>query len=117
MELIELQENSLLKSKFEDAEQWRRYTTRGRRRHQARGRRRSPMPSAATDAELCDFYKKYFEEDHFPQLRKFARFYKCEKFFLMMKVNTSKHRTSLTDDNLENSLRFGISGINPTSMN
>ncbi|GBP52489.1 hypothetical protein EVAR_32045_1 [Eumeta japonica] len=31
--------------------QWRRYTTRGRRRHQARGRRRSPTsptPSAAT---------------------------------------------------------------------
>ncbi|GBP22069.1 hypothetical protein EVAR_94106_1 [Eumeta japonica] len=35
-------------------EQWRRYTTRGRRRHQARGRRRSPTsptPSAATEFE------------------------------------------------------------------
>ncbi|GBP41690.1 General transcription factor II-I repeat domain-containing protein 2 [Eumeta japonica] len=42
MELIEIQENSLLKSKFEDV-------------------------------ELCDFYKKYLEEDHFPQLRKFAK--------------------------------------------
>ncbi|CAK1593253.1 unnamed protein product [Parnassius mnemosyne] len=42
MELIEIQENSLLKYKFEDV-------------------------------ELCDFYKKYLEEDNFPQLRKFAR--------------------------------------------
>ncbi|GBP86746.1 General transcription factor II-I repeat domain-containing protein 2 [Eumeta japonica] len=42
MELIEIQENSLLKSKFEDV-------------------------------ELCNFYKKYLVEDHFPQLRKFTR--------------------------------------------
>ncbi|GBP10957.1 General transcription factor II-I repeat domain-containing protein 2A [Eumeta japonica] len=41
-ELIEIQENSQLKSKFEDV-------------------------------VLCDFYKKYLEEDHFPQLRKFTR--------------------------------------------
>lgn len=90
MELIEIQENSLLKSKFEDV-------------------------------ELCDFYKKYLEEDNFPQLRKFARrlicafgsTYKCEQFFSLMKVNKSTHRTRLTDDNLENSLRLCISGINP----
>jgi hypothetical protein len=90
MELIEIQENSLLKSKFEDV-------------------------------ELCDFYKKYLEEDNFPQLRKFARSlicafgstYKCEQFFSLMKVNKSKHRTRLTDDNLENSLRLCITGINP----
>ncbi|GBP25950.1 hypothetical protein EVAR_84508_1 [Eumeta japonica] len=42
MELIEIQENSLLKSKFEAV-------------------------------ELCDFYKNYLDEDHFLQLRKFAR--------------------------------------------
>ncbi|CAK1603041.1 unnamed protein product [Parnassius mnemosyne] len=80
MELIEIQENSPLKSKFEDV-------------------------------ELCDFYKKYLEDDNFPQLRKFARTlicafgstYKCEKFFSLMKVNKSTHRTRLTDDNLENS--------------
>ncbi|GBP54761.1 hypothetical protein EVAR_90045_1 [Eumeta japonica] len=37
--------------------QWRRYTTRGRRRHQARGRRRSPTsptPSAATGVGCID---------------------------------------------------------------
>lgn len=90
MELIEIQENSILKSKLEDV-------------------------------ELCDFYKKYLEEDNFPQLRKFARrlicafgsTYKCEQFFSLMKVNKSTHRTRLTDDNLENSLRLCISGINP----
>ncbi|GBP41611.1 General transcription factor II-I repeat domain-containing protein 2 [Eumeta japonica] len=73
MELIEIQENSLLKSKFEDV-------------------------------ELCDFYKKYHEEDHFPQLRKFARrflcsfgsTYRCEQFFSIMKINKSKHCTRLT---------------------
>ncbi|XP_066901540.1 general transcription factor II-I repeat domain-containing protein 2B-like [Halyomorpha halys] len=90
MELIKTQKNSLLKSKFEDV-------------------------------ELCDLYKKYLEEDHFPQLRKLARrliytfgsTYKCEQFFSMMKVNKSNHRTRLTDYNLENSLCFCISGINP----
>ncbi|GBP50308.1 General transcription factor II-I repeat domain-containing protein 2 [Eumeta japonica] len=54
-ELMEIQDNSLLKSKFENV-------------------------------ELCDFYKKYLEEDHFPQFRKFVRklicalgsTYKCE---------------------------------------
>lgn len=90
MELIEIQENSLLKSKFEDV-------------------------------DLCDFSKKYLEEDNFPQLRKFTRrlicafgnTYKYEQFFSLMKVNKSTHRTRLTDDNLENSLRLCISGINP----
>ncbi|KAJ0181964.1 hypothetical protein K1T71_002686 [Dendrolimus kikuchii] len=92
MELIEIQENSLLKSKFEGV-------------------------------ELCDFYKKYLEEDNFPQLRKFARrlicafgsTYKCEQFFSLMKVNKIKstHRTRLTDDNLDNSISLCISGINP----
>ncbi|XP_056648658.1 general transcription factor II-I repeat domain-containing protein 2B-like [Diorhabda sublineata] len=90
MELIEFQENSLLKSKFEDV-------------------------------ELCDFYKKYLEEDNFPQLRKFARrlisafgsTYKCEQLFSLMKVNKSTHRIRLTNDNLENSLRLCISGIHP----
>ncbi|XP_065642155.1 general transcription factor II-I repeat domain-containing protein 2B-like [Hydra vulgaris] len=85
MELIEIQENLLLKSKFEDV-------------------------------ELCNF-----EEDHFPQLRKFARrlicafssTYKCEQLFLMMKVDKSKHCTRLTDINLENPLRLCISEINP----
>ncbi|GBP90522.1 General transcription factor II-I repeat domain-containing protein 2 [Eumeta japonica] len=56
MELIEIQEKSFLKSKFEDV-------------------------------ELCDFYKKYLEEDHFPKLRKFPKrlifafgsTYKCEQ--------------------------------------
>ncbi|GBP18082.1 General transcription factor II-I repeat domain-containing protein 2 [Eumeta japonica] len=69
MELIEIQEKSLQKAKFEDVELW-------------------------------DFYKKYLEEDHFPQFRKFARrlictfgsTYKCEQFLSMMKVNKSKHR-------------------------
>ncbi|CAK1600467.1 unnamed protein product [Parnassius mnemosyne] len=90
MELIEIQENSLLKSKFEHV-------------------------------ELCDFYKKYLEENNIPQLRKFARrlicafgsTYKFKQFFSLMKVNKSTHRTRLTDDNLENSLRLCISGINP----
>ncbi|GBP09708.1 General transcription factor II-I repeat domain-containing protein 2B [Eumeta japonica] len=90
MELIEVQEDSILKSKFEDL-------------------------------ELCDFYKKYLEEDHFLQLEKFARrlvcafdsTFKCEQFFAKMKVNKSKHLTRLTDDNFDNSLRLCISGINP----
>ncbi|CAK1582676.1 unnamed protein product [Parnassius mnemosyne] len=66
------------------------------------------------------FYQNYLEKDNFPQLRKFARrlicafgsTYKCEQFFSLMKVTKSTHRTRLTDDNLENSLRLCISGIN-----
>ncbi|GBP26014.1 General transcription factor II-I repeat domain-containing protein 2 [Eumeta japonica] len=92
MELIEIQENSLLKSKFEAV-------------------------------ELCDFYKKYLDEDHFPQLRKFARLicafggtYKCEQFFSMMKVNKSKHRTRLTDGNLKNFYVFVSMELIQTSM-
>ena len=90
MELIELQEDPVLKSKFEDV-------------------------------ELYEFYKKYLDEERFPQIRKFARqlicafgsTYKCEQFFSLMKVNKSTHRTRLTDTNLENSLRLAVSSINP----
>ncbi|GBP05056.1 General transcription factor II-I repeat domain-containing protein 2A [Eumeta japonica] len=67
----------------------------------------SHLQSKFEDVELCDLYKKYLEEDHFTQLRKFARklicafdsTYKCKQFFQMMKVNKSKHRTRLIGDN------------------
>ncbi|CAK1582675.1 unnamed protein product [Parnassius mnemosyne] len=71
MELIEIQENSLLKSKFEDLRKFARRL-------------------------ICAFGSTY----------------KCEQFFSLMKVTKSTHRTRLTDDNLENSLRLCISGIN-----
>ncbi|GBP06781.1 hypothetical protein EVAR_92708_1 [Eumeta japonica] len=49
---VHYEENALVKEQAQSIIlQWRRYTTRGRRRHQARGRRRSPTsptPSAAT---------------------------------------------------------------------
>ena len=94
MELIELQEDAYLKSKFEDV-------------------------------ELSEFYRSYLAEEKYPQLRAFARkiicafgsTYKCEQFFSIMKINKSKHRTRLTDENLENALRLCTSGIEPNIDN
>ncbi|KAJ0171369.1 hypothetical protein K1T71_012919 [Dendrolimus kikuchii] len=74
---------------------------------------RKLLKSKFEDVELCTKYL----EDNFPQLRKFARrlmcvfgnTYKCVQFFSLMKVNKSTHRTRLTNDNLENSLRLCVS--------
>ncbi|GBP84013.1 hypothetical protein EVAR_15750_1 [Eumeta japonica] len=57
--------------RVEDCQQWRRYTTRGRRRHQARGRRRSPTsptPTAATDCQRPSFYNAMTQYSHNPGL-------------------------------------------------
>lgn len=90
MELIELQEDSYLKSKFDDV-------------------------------ELSEFYRTYLSKEKYPRLRAFARkiictfgsTYKCEQLFSIMKINKNKHRTRLTDVNLENTLRLCTSDIEP----
>ena len=62
---------------------------------------------------LSDFYRKYFDQDKFPNLRKFmaskiALFgstYLCEQFFSKMGFMKSPYRSEMTDKHLENGLR------------
>lgn len=90
MELIELQEDTHLKSKFEDVELSDFYG-------KYLAEEKYPHLRAFARKMICVFGSTY----------------KCEQFFSMMKINKSKYRTRLTDKNLENTLRLCISGIDP----
>ncbi|KAI6656247.1 hypothetical protein LOD99_11318, partial [Oopsacas minuta] len=79
MELVNLQCNDLLKSKFRDCED-----------------------------DTITFYQKYLTEQQFPELRKhakkfcclFGNTFTCEQLFSKMKLTKSITRTRLTDDHL-----------------
>ena len=90
MELIDLQESTDLKAKY-------RYV----------------------EMNLGDFYRKFLDQDKFPNLRKFvaskmALFdltYLCKKFFSKMGFMKSPHRSVMTDEHLENGLRVASTSI------
>ncbi|KAI6657074.1 General transcription factor II-I repeat domain-containing protein 2-like [Oopsacas minuta] len=85
MELVDLQYNDLLKSKFRDCED-----------------------------DISTFYQKYLTEQQFPELRKHAKkfcclfgsTFTCEQLFSKMKFTKSITRTRLTDDHLKDVLRI-----------
>lgn len=89
MELIDMQCNNLLKSKFH-----------------------------ADSVSLLEFYKKYLLEpglytsltDHAKKIASmFGSTYTCEQLFSKMKYTKSKLRTKITDEHLENVLRLAAS--------
>ena len=69
---------------------------------------------------LTSFYS-YLPEKQFPNLKNFAKSiicifsstYLCEQTFSKMNFIKSKHRTRLTDDNLQNLLRISASQAQP----
>ena len=71
------------------------------------------------EMNLGDFYRKFFDQDKFPNLRKFvaskmALFgstYLCEQFFSKMGFIKSPYRSVITDEHLENGLRVASTSI------
>jgi len=71
------------------------------------------------EVNLRDFYRKYLDQDKFPNLRKFvvsemALFgskYLCEQFFSKMGFMKSSYRSILTDEHLGNGLRVTSTSI------
>ena len=90
MELIELQEDTQLKSKFDEVK-----LSDFSRTYLAE--ERYPQLRAFARKMICVFGSTY----------------KCEQFFFIMKTNKSKYRTRLRDENLENTLVLCISRIDP----
>jgi hypothetical protein len=81
----------------------------------------SDLKDIFQESDVIEFYKKYVNTDKFPMLRKFAcrilslfsTTYVCEQFFSLMKMTKTKHRSSLTDIHLKNSLRLAVTNITP----
>ena len=71
------------------------------------------------EINLGDFYRKFLDQDNFPNLRKFvaskmALFgltYLCEQFFSKMGFIKSSYRLVLTDEHLKNRLRLASTSI------
>ena len=71
------------------------------------------------EMNLGDFYRKFLDQDKFPNLRKFvaskmALFgstYLCEQFFSKMCFMKSPYRSVMTDEHLENGLRVASTSI------
>ena len=89
MELVDLQCNDLLRSKFRDCD------------------------------DVVTFYQKYLPEQQFPELRKHAKklcclfgsTFICEQLFSKLKFIKSINRTRLTDDHLNDVLRIATTDI------
>jgi len=70
---------------------------------------------------LLDFYKHHLPKKKFPGLYNndlfmaslFGSTYVCEQFFSKMKLAKNQLRTSITDDNLESTLRIASTNIEP----
>ena len=94
LEVIELQEDLILKSKYDEVELsefYKSYLTD----------ENYPQLRALARKKICLF----------------GSIYKCEQFFSLMKINQCKTRTRVTDDNLENTLRLCVSSIKPNINN
>ena len=73
---------------------------------------RTDLKAKYVETNLGDFYRKYLDEDKFPNLRKFmaskmelfGSTYLCEQFFSKMGFMKSSYRSVTTDEHLENGL-------------
>ena len=77
---------------------------------------RTDMKAKYMKMNLGDFYRKYFDQDKFPNLRKFkitlfGSTYLCEQFFSKMDFMKSPYRSVMTDEHLENGLRVASTSI------
>ena len=70
---------------------------------------------------LGDFYRKYLDQDKFPNLRKFmaskvfGSTYLCEQFFSKMGFMKSSYQSVMTDEHLENGLKVASTSIKVNS--
>ena len=77
---------------------------------------RTDLKAKYVEMNIGDFYRKYRDQDKFPNLRKFmaskmALFgstYLCEQFFSKMGFMKSSYRSVMTDEHLENELKVAI---------
>ena len=80
---------------------------------------RTDLKAKYVKMNLGVFYRKYLDQDKFPNLRKFmaskmALFgstYLCEQFFSNMDFMKSPYRSVMIDKHLENGLRFARTSI------
>ena len=80
---------------------------------------RTDQKAKYVEMNLGDFYRKYLDQDKFPNLRKFmaskmALFdstYLCEQFFSKMGFIKYPYRSVMTDEHLENRLRAANTSI------
>ena len=100
MEIIQLQNDELLKYSYNDLMQSKR----------------------AKDLCLLEFYKVHVQsEGHYPNLidhaKKFAcvfgSTFSCEQLFSKLKVTKNKMRTNLTDTHLDDALRLAATTLTP----
>ena len=78
---------------------------------------RTDLKAKYVKTNLGDFYRKYLDQDMFPNLRKFMLLkwpflaYLCEQFFSKMSFIKSSYRSVMTDEHLENGLRVASTSI------
>ena len=80
---------------------------------------RTDLKAKYVEMNLGDFYRKYLDQDKFPNLRKimaskmalFGTTYLCEQFFSKMGFMKSLYRSVMTDEHLENGLRVASTSI------
>ena len=80
---------------------------------------RTDLKAKYVEMNLGDFYRKYLDQDKFPNLRKFmaskmALFgstYLCEQFFSKISFIKSSYRSVMTDEHLENGLKVASTSI------
>jgi len=80
---------------------------------------RTDLKAKYVEVNLGDFYRKYLDQDKFPNLRKFmasktafsGSTYLCEQFFFKMGFMKSPYQSVLTDEHLENGLRVASTSI------
>ena len=81
--------------------------------------KRIDLKAKYMEMNLGDFYRKYFDQDYFPNLRKFmaskmvlfGSTYLCEQFFSKMGPMKSPYGSVMTDKHLENGLRVASTSI------
>ena len=80
---------------------------------------RTDLKAKYVEMNLGDFYRKYLDQDKFPNLRKFmaskmglfGSTYLCEQFFSKMGFIKSSYRSVMTDEHLENGLKVASTSI------
>ena len=77
---------------------------------------RPDLKTKYVEMDLGDFYRKYLDQEKFPNLRNFMAYnivffgstYSCEQFFSKMSFMKSPCRAVMTNEHLENGFRVAI---------
>ena len=81
--------------------------------------KRTDLKAKYVEMKLSDFYRKYLDQDKFPNLRKFmaskmalsGSTYLCQQFFSKMGLLKSPYRSIMTEEHLENGFRVAKNSI------